>query len=158
MLAFSRSSRRSSRYWYLNFFRALHSLADCLDLSSFDWKITWNHYQLKLVSLAKQRSTFMSDLRDFWLGFRPLLDFVPTDDESCSMGDTPYESNREIKIRKYFTWKQNKKLTSQWRWYLAACALGPVRTVLDWWLVNQLRELILLKLTLAKVEFLVRFL
>ena len=44
MLAFSRSSRRSSKYWYLNFFRALHSLADCLDLSSFDWKITWNRY------------------------------------------------------------------------------------------------------------------
>ena len=108
--------------------------------------------------LSKTITTFMSDFRDFWLGFRPLLDFVPTDDESCSMGDTPYESKREIRVRKYFTWKWKMKLTSQWRWYLAACALGPVRTVLDWWLVNQLRELILLKLALAKVEFLVRFL
>ena len=44
----------------------------------------------------------MSDLRDFWLGFRPLFDFVPTDDESCSMGDTPYESKRKNVIVKIF--------------------------------------------------------
>ena len=79
MLAFSRSSKRSSKYWYLNFFLARHSLADCLDLSSFDWKISWNHYQLILFSIAKlllpscliwEISDLVSDL--FWTLF-PLM-------------------------------------------------------------------------------------
>ena len=55
IFALSRSNIRSSKYWYRSFFRALHSLADCRLLSSFD---------------------FMSVLWFFWPGFRPRFDFI----------------------------------------------------------------------------------